>query len=108
MTLKPQEAATLRYGCDGLLAAISVEDPFGAFGLDTILDYLESCYEGRAGSLNAKKGGAGMGVYQILECSDFVVFNVKRGVKTEVIALFNLDPTAQRRFNGKSFHYFSE
>ncbi len=105
--LKAHEVATLRYGCDGMLAAVSVEDPFGALPLATILDYLDSCYGGRHGSLNAKKGGAGMGVYQIIESADLVVFNIKRNVKTEVIALFNLDVTAPRS-DSKFFHYFSE
>ncbi|MBF0352671.1 MAG: hypothetical protein HQM11_16685 [SAR324 cluster bacterium] len=104
--LKPNEYATFRYACDGVLLAISVEDPFGAFGRTTVLDYLESCYEGRAGSLNKEKGGAGRGLFQIMETSDLVVFNVKPGVRTEVIAILNIDPDHAKTEKTTSFHYF--
>ncbi|MGK5093934.1 7TM diverse intracellular signaling domain-containing protein [Deltaproteobacteria bacterium TL4] len=107
VVLRQAERGKLRYACDGLLLAISVEDPFGAFGRKTILDYLESCYEGRAGSLNTHKGGAGRGLFHILETSDLVVFNVKPHVRTEVIAIFNIDPGKPKSEKNTSFHYFA-
>ncbi len=106
--LKSHEYATLRYATDGAVAVVSVVDPFGCFPLKTIIDYLESCYGGKVGSLNAEKGGAGMGVYQTLENSDMLVFNIKRGFKTEVIALFYLDAAIQKNLSGKAFHYYSQ
>lgn len=106
--LKPEEQSIFRYACDGMLLAVAVEDPFGAFGRQTILDYLESCYGGRAGEMQDKKrkGGAGRGLYQIMETSDLLVINVKPKVRTEVIAVFNIDPNKPKSSQTTSFHYF--
>ena len=82
-----------------------MEDPFGALNRETILKYLQSCYEGSAGSMNENKGGAGRGLHQIIENTDITVFNVKKGVRTEVICLFNLEP-AKDREQIPTFHYF--
>ncbi|RME15023.1 MAG: hypothetical protein D6797_07550 [Bdellovibrio sp.] len=105
VVLEEKERGRLRYACDGVLMAVSVEDPFGRLDGETIFNYLESCYTGRAGSLNANKGGAGRGLHQIVENSDLVVFNVAQGVRTEVIALFEVAPKKdQEKF--PSFHFF--
>lgn len=104
--LKPEEQGVFRYACDGLLLAVSVEDPFGSFHRETILKYLESCYTGRAGTLQDKKGGAGRGLFQIIETSDLVVFNIKPKVRTEIIVIFNIDPNKLKSSQTTSFHYF--
>ncbi|MBF0350595.1 MAG: response regulator [SAR324 cluster bacterium] len=103
--LKPAEYARFRFACDGILIGISVEDPFGALTRQTILDYLESCYAGKAGSLNTEKGGAGRGLFQIMVSSDLMVINVKPQVRTEVIAILNVDPKISNDSH-TSFHYF--
>jgi len=107
VVLKPEEQGTLSYACDGLLLAVSVEDPFGALDRQTILDYLQSCYEGKAGTLNQSKGGAGRGLFQIMETADLVVMNVNPHLKTEVIAIINIDPNKPKTDQTTSFHYFS-
>lgn len=104
--LKPEEQGTFRYACDGLLLAVSVEDPFGSFHRKTILEYLESCYKGEFGSLQNGKGGAGRGLFQIIETSDLVVVNVKPKIRTEVIVIFNIDPDKPKSTKTTSFHYF--
>ncbi len=106
VSLKPEEQGTFRYACDGILAGLSVSDPFGAFSRTTILDYLESCYQGNAGSLQKNKGGAGRGLFQIMETADLVIWNVKPRIKTEVIALFTIDTQMTRATKTNSFHYF--
>ncbi len=108
VNLEPQEQGNFRYACDGMLLAISAVDPFGALDRRTILEYLESCYEGRAGSMQQDqgKGGAGRGLFQIMENCDLLVMNVKSGVKTEVIAIFNIDPNQATSQKTTSFHYF--
>lgn len=106
--LESSEQGLLRYACDGLLVAVSVEDPFGGFGRETILDYLRSCYGHQAGSMQTSKGkgGAGRGLFLIMEAADLLVINVKHNVKTEVIALLNIDPNKPRTDRTTSFHYF--
>ncbi len=104
--LPKQSYAKFRYACDGLLLAVSVEDPFGAFARETILEYLQSCYMGQAGSLNQEKGGAGRGIFQIIETADLVVFNVKPKIRTEVIAIFNMEGSKAKTDRTTSLHYF--
>jgi len=93
-----------QYACDGMYLALSVVDPFGGLTKDIIINYLESCYEGRAGSLNENKGGAGRGLHQIIENADLTIFNVKKGVRTEVISLFYVESNKKEPL--PSFHYF--
>lgn len=93
-----------RYACDGMFLALAVTDPFGGLTKDIIINYLESCYQGKAGSLNQNKGGAGRGLHQIIENSDLTIFNVKRNVRTEVITLFYVE--SNKKEPQPSFHYF--
>lgn len=104
--LKPEEQGMFRYACDGVLLAISVEDPFGAFHRETILNYLQHSYNKTADVEHKDKGGAGYGLYQIMEITDLLVFNVKNEIKTEAIAIFNLDMNKAKSVSGTSFHYF--
>lgn len=94
----------LYFACDGIFLAVSVVDPFGALTKKIILDYLESCYTGQAGTLNAGKGGAGRGLHQITENADLTIFNIKQNSKTEVICLFHVEH--HMREEQPSFHYF--
>jgi CheY-like chemotaxis protein len=107
VVLKPAEQGLVRFATDGMLVAISVQDPFGSLTGATILRYLEHNYSGTVGELNANegKGGAGRGLHQILENSDLVVFNVDPGKKTEAIALFNVEVKEAVQKN-PSFHLF--
>jgi CRP-like cAMP-binding protein len=107
LSLKPEQQGILRFATDGMLIAISVQDPFGGLKAGTILRYLEANYAGSAGDLNAKenKGGAGRGLHQIVENADLVVFNVDPGKKTEVIALFNVE-VKEKAHQNSSFHLF--
>ncbi len=104
VVLEPNQYAKFNYASDGRFIVISVADPFGALTKDVVIDYLRTCSEGQGGSLNADKGGAGWGLYQTIENSDLTVFNVKKGVCSEIISLFNTD--GKKRESLPSFHYF--
>ncbi|MBF0237359.1 MAG: PAS domain-containing protein [SAR324 cluster bacterium] len=102
--LKHGEQGIFRFAFDGILLAVSAQDPFGSFDRQTILDYLARCYAGVKDTSRKGKGGAGKGLFQILESSDLLVINVKPGIKTEVIALFNVNSDLTHKV--PSFHYF--
>ncbi|KYG66180.1 hypothetical protein AZI86_03725 [Bdellovibrio bacteriovorus] len=104
ITLATHHQSQLSFASDGVLLAVAVRDPFGGLTKDIVVNYLLSCYGGVAGSLNEGKGGAGRGLHQIIENADLTVFNVKKGVRTEVICLFNVD--GQKKEAQPSFHYF--
>lgn len=103
--LKPHEQGLVRFATDGTLIAISVQDPFGALSAKTIMNYLDSCYGERAGTLQHDKGGAGRGLHHIVENSLFVVFNIQPRRQTEVIAFFNMIPGAKGEL-APMLHYF--
>lgn len=107
LMLRPEEQGTVRWATDGMLIAVSVQDPFGSLKGSVILKYLESNYSGAADGMNEKegKGGAGRGLHQIVENADLVVFNVDPGKKTEAIALFNVEVKEKANQN-PSFHLF--
>ncbi len=107
VVLAENHRARFRYATDGLFMAISIEDPFGGLDAITLFRYLEKCYSG-TGSLNdnrVDKGGGGRGLHQIIENSDLVVFNIDPGHRTEVIALFNVDPKSAIPRN-PNLHFF--
>lgn len=105
--LKPEQQGVIRFATDGMLVAVSVQDPFGSLKGSTLLRYLEKNYAGEAAGLNVEgeKGGAGRGLHQIVENSDLVVFNVDPGKRTEAIALFNVE-VKQAAHTNPSFHLF--
>ncbi len=104
--LAPEQRGLLRWACDGIMVAVSVEDPFGAIERDTILDYLEGCYERREIQMGPS-GGAGRGIFMIMESADLTIFNVKPGKRTEVIAMFAVDLELRKKLTTASFHCFS-
>ena len=107
ITLAPEQRGTFRFACDGSFLAIAVEDPFGSLTRSTILNYLERCYaQGIAGPTPEQKGGGGNGLFQIIQSSSLVVFNVRPRAKTEVIALFNINIQINKLSVHPSFHFF--
>jgi CRP-like cAMP-binding protein len=100
------EYPSLKYGSDGNMLAISVTDPFGAINRSLIAKYIKSCIDGAAGTLNTGKGGAGRGLHQILESCDFTIFNVHAGKQTEVIGLFDIEASIQKKDTRPRFQFF--
>lgn len=106
--LKDHQAALVRFGCDGLYFGVSVVDPFGSLKQMELIKYLKSVYDGQAGIYNSQKGGAGRGLHMIVENSDVSIFNVKKGKKTEVICLWDLEAAHEKRETNPVLHYFFE
>jgi predicted transcriptional regulator len=102
--LKLEEQGTFRFACDGVVAALSVSDPFGCVDRDTILSFLEACYQGKERPDSGRREGFGRGLFISVQSADVVIFNVRKGYRTEVIALFNVE--ARRKHPTSSFHYF--
>lgn len=103
--LETHQQSQLRYACDGINLAVAVEDNFGAITKEIIINYLKSCYQGNAGTLNEGKGGAGRGLHQIVENADLTVFNVKSGIRTEVICVFNLEAGKEQSPPGLQYFF---
>jgi len=108
--LASDEWATLRYGVDGRLFAISITDPFGAFARDKWFSYLRKALkrDDSEALIDTKKSGAGLGLFKMLYSSHGVVCNVEPGKKTEVIILISLNlPVRDFVHMPRSIHYFN-
>jgi hypothetical protein len=105
--LKENERALFQYGCDGTIIGLSILDPFGALSKETLLKHIERCTQNIQQTDAEKKGGGGYGLFQILKSSSLVIFNIQPQVKTEVIALFNLNIQTDKTATIPSFHFFT-
>lgn len=104
--LDNHEKGEFHFASDGVMAAVSVQDPFGALDRETLIKYLKKKDEALDEIDDGHKAGGGFGLHLIVEQADLVVFNVREGVKTEVIALFNIDRKAEKTFEQATFHLF--
>jgi CRP-like cAMP-binding protein/CheY-like chemotaxis protein len=104
--LSEDQSAKLSFATDGLFLGISVIDPFGSFKKEILFKYLANNYFDQDSNYNENnnKGGAGKGLYMITENSDMVIYNISPGQQTEIIALFDLDPSKDKK--ATSLHYF--
>jgi serine phosphatase RsbU (regulator of sigma subunit)/HAMP domain-containing protein len=88
--LNELEAPVLEYGSDGHHLAVGVSDPFGGLTRATILAYLEKCLFNDEKQIDDKAGGAGLGLFEIYNAVDSLIFNVQPGTRTQVICLMKL------------------
>lgn len=99
------ESGEFHYACDGVMAAIAVQDPFGSLDKETLMSHMRADTARSEESEEAEsKAGAGLGLRLIVENSDLVVFNIKKDIRTEVIAFFNVDRKAENTFEHPVFH----
>lgn len=109
LLLRPEEYGELQYGCDGRILAISSSDPFGCLEKDKLFQYLKKVLKRNdsSGLIDTKKGGAGLGFFKILYSSHGLVCNVRRGERTEIMALIEVGEQLRDFANmPRSIHYF--
>jgi hypothetical protein len=92
ITLSPAEHSSLAFGCDGMVFAVSVTDPFGALQKGTLFRYLKKVLRRQDSSnlIDTKQGGAGLGLFKILYSAHSLVCNVSQKKQTEVMALIDI------------------
>lgn len=90
--LPGDDAAVLRYACDGRYFGISVQDNYGELHKEAILDHLSRARaeRGRPMQNESETGGAGLGLYFILSSVTRFIANIDPGRRTEVICLFDI------------------
>jgi len=107
--LAADEWATLKFGMDHRIFAISIADPFGAFLREKWFSYLRKALRRNDSEnlIDTKKGGAGLGLFKMLYSSHGVVCNVSPGHLTEVIILISINhPVRDFIHMPRSIHYF--
>jgi hypothetical protein len=90
ISLRVEQKVVVQYACDGKQFVISVRDAFGTLERGTILRYLHKCLHAEQ-QIDRKVGGAGLGLYLMVNSATNVLFNVLPGVATEVVCTFDLD-----------------
>lgn len=106
ISLRVEQKVVVQYSCDGHTFAISVRDAFGTLERNTVLRYLYKCLHAPPDQqIDNKQGGAGLGLYLMVNSATTVFFNVLPGVATEAVCVFDLDtPKLQLRH----FGFFNE
>jgi hypothetical protein len=106
ISLRVEQKVVVQYSCDGHTFAISVRDAFGTLERNTVLRYLYKCLHAPPDQqIDNKQGGAGLGLYLMVNSATTVYFNVLPGVATEAVCVFDLDtPKLQLRH----FGFFNE
>jgi hypothetical protein len=90
ISLRVEQKAVVQYACDGKRFAVSVRDAFGTLERGTVLRYLHKCLHAEQ-QIDRKVGGAGLGLYLMVNSASCVLFNVLPGVATEVVCVFDLE-----------------
>jgi len=90
ISLRVEQRVVVQYACDGKRFAVSVRDAFGTLERATVLRYLHKCLHSEQ-QIDRKVGGAGLGLYMMVNAASCVLFNVLPGVATEVVCIFDLE-----------------
>ncbi|MDB4955325.1 MAG: hypothetical protein JWO36_2894, partial [Myxococcales bacterium] len=90
ISLRVEQKVVVQYACDGKQFALTVRDAFGTLERSTVLRYLHKCLHNEQ-QIDRKAGGAGLGLYMIVNSSTVVYFNVLPGVATEAACVFDLE-----------------
>ena len=109
---RAEEAALMRYACDGRYFAVSVQDNYGELHKEAILDHLSRARAEkgapRFGNNVGSASGAGLGLYFILSSVTRFIANIDHGHRTEVICLFDLHQSGRQASScARSLHIFT-
>lgn len=86
VTLGAQAQVRIRYGCDGRVFVVSVNDRFGALDRKTVTAHVQRVIEARGPRPRAGEGGAGLGLVLCYTSSNQLIVHASPGRFTEVTA----------------------
>jgi CRISPR/Cas system-associated exonuclease Cas4 (RecB family) len=104
ISLRVEQKVVVQYACDGKRFALSVRDAFGTLERGTVLKYLHKCLHAEQ-QIDRKAGGAGLGLYLMVNSATTVYFNVLPGVATEALCIFDLETP---KLQLEQFGFFTE
>lgn len=105
--LSAHHEASFSYASDGVHLALSVRDPYGSLSARVVWENLARTLSAGADQIDQKEGGAGLGLYTILQSATRLSIHLEPGSQTVFRALFALDKN-HRAFlaRPKAFHLF--
>ena len=87
--MRTEQTVTVRFASDGTRFVIGVRDAFGSLDRRTVIRYLQKgLYD--AQPVERKTGGAGLGLYLMVNAATGVEFHLLPGFATEVVCTFAL------------------
>jgi hypothetical protein len=89
LDLNEDEFVKVEFGVDGEFLVLSIKDQFGLLDRSTIVDNLVRCSQKGENQMRTAPGGAGLGMYMVLNMASQLDFYVKPKVSTEVVCLIN-------------------
>jgi len=104
ISLRVEQKVVVQYACDGKQFVLAVRDAFGTLERSTVLRYLHKCLHAEQ-QIDRKVGGAGLGLYLMVNAASEVYFNVLPGVATEAVCAFDL---VAPKLQLESFGFFTE
>jgi hypothetical protein len=104
ITLRRDQKVIVQYAYDGARFAVSVRDVFGTLERATVLRYIHKCLHAEQ-QIDRKAGGAGLGLYLVVNAANTVYFHILPGVATEVVCAFDLERAKQQL---ACFGFFTE
>ncbi len=105
LRLEPSERPAVWLATDGSRLVLQVADPFGRLQRHHVMNGLARGLSG--GEMDQSHGGAGLGMMMCHNSAALLVFDVRRGIRTEVTAVFELDLNLREfRTQARSIHYF--
>jgi hypothetical protein len=105
LRLEEKERPTVWLGTDGSRLVLQVADRFGTLRRHHVVDGLARGLAG--GEMDQSHGGAGLGMMMCHNAAAILMFDVRRGARTEVTAVFELDLNLREfRTQARSIHYF--
>ena len=104
ISLRVEQKVVVQYACNGKRFALGVRDAFGTLERATVLRYLHKCLHAEQ-QIDRKVGGAGLGLYLMVNAASEVYFNVLPGVATEAVCVFDL---VAPKLQLEGFGFFTE
>ncbi len=110
--LAPDETVKVKWAFDGFRFAVSVRDRHGSFPPELYRKYVTSLFspDARMGldMQNNSVGGAGLGLFMILERASELTINVAKGSFTDVVVVLNFSAGPKAMSKGpKTFQFFN-
>jgi hypothetical protein len=100
--------ALLRYACDGRYFAVSVQDDYGELHKEAILDHLTRARKEKGRPLQDDiTGGAGLGLYFVINSVTRFIANIDPMQRTEIICMFDMTQSGRDKDEcAQSLHVF--
>ncbi|HSI05647.1 MAG TPA: hypothetical protein VLC93_14270, partial [Myxococcota bacterium] len=90
-----RRAVTITFGADPTTVVLSVRDEYGSLSADRVVESIGRCFGSDGPQLSETGGGAGVGMFMMLQKASYVALNIAKGRSTEVIVARDL--TQSRR-----------